>query len=176
MYVTPRNPIDNSSALSTALYPSPRSVFIASPATFFLSQYLIPLPCVHPSCCLPSPKVSLLFISLDELTREFANLGIWGQGTEVSEPRALTTKSPNEDEFMIKIFYFSREVPACDVMCEFDSPVRWTMDNLQASIMEMSIPLSGRSLIRKGGNKYSSVSLNWLKPFPAPPYRQNSLL
>lgn len=50
MYVTPRDLINNSWALSPSLYPSPKSVFISSPPSFFpLLRYLIPLPFSYPS-------------------------------------------------------------------------------------------------------------------------------
>ena len=117
MYVTPRDLINNSWALSPSLsvHPSPKSVFISSPppssCLYPVLHYLIPLPFLTLPFCSSIPRIPFLPISLDGVRGEFAHWGIWGQVTEVHESLVFISRGSNEDEVMIS--YFSKEIFTC---------------------------------------------------------------
>lgn len=114
IYVTPRDLLNNSSALPPSLHPSPRSILFQAHSSFFLPlQYLISLlflPLFTLPFLFPHPRSLFLAISLDGVRGAFANRGISGQDPEVREFQAFTVRSPNEDEFMVINFHFSREM------------------------------------------------------------------
>lgn len=114
------------------------------------------------------PEFPFLFISLDELTGGMCIPRDLRPGYRSLWAPGFYSKKAQMKMNLRSWFSISQGMCWPMRMCESDSPVRWTMVNPQASIVEMSAPLSRRTLVRKGGNKYSSVFLNWLRPFPAP--------